>query len=228
MKNNCRSFASTPWRALRAALWAGLLAAASGLAFAQQPSPSSPSSWYGGLSVGQTLQDLDDREIGVPGASASSLNEGQSRTGYKLFIGKRLARHFAIEGAYTDFGRFHAERQVTAPAAGTLEARMKVTGWSGDLVGLLPFDNGASLFAKLGLIYSNINTTYTPGGAVAAPPNPNPKRSELGAKWGGGIGYELTQKIGLRFEYEVAKRVGDNTTGEADVKLMSLGALYRF
>jgi opacity protein-like surface antigen len=209
---------------LAPAALAAALAAGSGAAFAQQPA----SSWYAGLSVGQTLQDLDNRQVAVPAATASDLNKGQSRTGYKLFLGKRLAPHFAIEGAYTDFGRFHAERTVTAPASGSLEARMKVTGWSGDLVGLLPFQNGASLFAKLGLLFNNVNTTYTAGGAVAPPSNPNPKRSELGLKWGGGIGYELNEKIGLRFEYEVAKRVGDDTTGEADVKLMSLGVLYRF
>jgi OOP family OmpA-OmpF porin len=101
----------------------------------------------------------------------SALCASSGGTGYKLFIGKRLARNFAIEGAYTDFGRFHAERLVTAPAGGSLEARMKVTGWSADLVGLLPFQNGASLFGKLGLLYSNINTTYTSSGAVAPPPN---------------------------------------------------------
>jgi opacity protein-like surface antigen len=206
------------------ALGAALAACMSAAAAQAQVAPG----WYGGLSVGQTLQDLDDRQIGVSGASSSSLNEGNSRTGYKLFAGRRVARHFAVEAALTDFGRFHAERAVSAPMAGTLSARMKVTGLSADLVGILPFESGASLFGKLGIIYSNIKTSYAATGAVPLPANPNPARSEVGLKWAGGATYDFSAKVGLRFEYEVAKRVGDDTTGEADVKLMSVGLQLRF
>lgn len=206
-----------------------LLAACAGAASAQQaadPKHGVVPHWYGGMALGQTILDLTDDAL--PVAGASTLNKGQNRTGYKFFAGYRLHRNFALEAAYTDYGEFAATRFVTEPAAGSLKASIKISGWSLEGVGILPFDNGFSVYAKLGGLYALTNTAYTTTGGVAAPANPNPKSHELTVKTGVGAGYALTERLSLRLEYEVAKKVGEENTVEGDVKALFAGLQYRF
>jgi opacity protein-like surface antigen len=211
-----------------------LLAAAATVACAQQAAAPAavPPHLYGGAALGQTILDLPPEAVPVAGTSSgagtSSLNAGHSRKGYKAFAGYRLHRHFALELAYADYGEFAATRSLTAPANGSLKASVRISGWSLDGVGILPFDSGFSLYAKLGAIYALTNTTYTPQGSVAAPALPNPKSRELTVKTGIGAGYAITERLGVRLEYEVVKKVGEENTVEGDVKALFAGVQLRF
>src|SRR5262245_47883484 len=73
--------------------------------------------WYGGLAIGQTIFSLDDEQVRAPGATQSTLNSGQNRTGYRVFGGYRLHRYVALEGALTDYGEFTATREISAPVS---------------------------------------------------------------------------------------------------------------
>jgi OmpA-OmpF porin, OOP family len=222
-----------------------LLAAAATVACAQQaaapaatPAPAAVvappvvAHLYAGAALGQTILDLPPEAVPIAGTSSgagtSSLNAGHSRKGYKVFAGYRLHRNFALELAYADYGEFAATRSLAAPANGSLKASVRVSGWSLDGVGILPFDSGFSLYAKLGAVYALTNTTYTPEGSVAAPAIPNPKSRELTVKTGIGAGYAITERLGVRLEYEVLKKVGEENTVEADIKALFAGLQYRF
>jgi len=213
-----------------------LLAACAGAASAQQAADAKQQAadarqlvvphWYGGMALGQTILDLTDDAL--PVAGTSTLNKGTNRTGSKFFAGYRLHRNFALEAAYTAYGEFAATRFVTEPAAGSLKASIEISGWSLEGVGILPFDSGFSVYAKLGGLYALASTTYTTTGGVAPPANPNPKSRELTVKTGVGAGYALTERLSLRLEYEVAKKVGEETTVEGDIKALFAGLQYRF
>lgn len=220
-----------------------LLAAAATVACAQQaaaPAVAAPTivvptlapHWYGGVGVGQTIYDLPPEAVPIAGTSSaagtSTLNAGHNRTGFKVFTGYRLHRNFALEAAYTDYGVFAATRFVTGSADARLKASMKITALSLEGVGILPFDSGFSLYAKVGGLYARSDTTYSPEGGVAAPDKPNPTSRELTVKTGIGAGYLLTERLSLRIEYEVAKKVGEENTVEADIKALFAGLQYRF
>jgi len=217
-----------------------LLAAAATVACAQQaaapaaavPPPIVASHWYGGVALGQTIQDLLPEAVPIAGTSSgagtSTLNAGHNRSGFKVFTGYRLHRNFALEAAYTDYGVFAATRFVTGSADRRLKATMKITGFSLEGVGILPFESGFSLYAKLGALYALSDTTYSPEGGVVGPDKLNPTSRELTVKTGIGAGYLLTERLSLRLEYEVAKKVGDENTVEADIKALFAGLQYRF
>lgn len=216
-----------------------LLAAAATVACAQQAAapaavavPPSASHWYGGAALGQTIQDLPPEAVPIAGTSSaegtSTLNAGHNRSGFKVFTGYRLHRNFALEAAYTDYGVFAATRFVTGSPDGRLKATMKITGFSLEGVGILPFESGFSLYAKLGALYALSDTTYSPEGGVAGPDKRNPTSRELTVKTGIGAGYLLTERLSLRLEYEVAKKVGEENTVEADIKALFAGLQYRF
>jgi OOP family OmpA-OmpF porin len=194
--------------------------------------PSLARHWYGGVALGQTIYDLPPDALPIAGTSSaagtSTLNAGHNRNGFKVFTGYRLHRNFALEAAYTDYGVFAATRFVSGSPDGRLKATMKITALSLEGVGILPFDSGFSLYAKLGALYARSDTTYSPEGGVAAPENVNPTSREITVKTGIGAGYLLTERLSLRLEYEVAKKVGEENTVEADIKALFAGLQYRF
>jgi len=208
----------------------------SSAAIAQQAKPKPPPvpvvvpQWYGGLAIGQTILDLREDTLQAPGATDSSLNRGQNRTGYKAFAGYRLHRHFALEGGYTDYGRFRATRTVNTPVSGDLIADITVRGWNLDGVAIYPFDNGISVFARAGGMYATTSTRYTTTGAYTLPADANTssRASELVFKYGIGAGYAFNDRVTLRLDYESLRKVGEDNTVEGDVKGLFLGLQVRF
>jgi OOP family OmpA-OmpF porin len=205
----------------RASLMAALALAASG-AWAQ----SGVEGWYGGFSFGQSKIKIDDSTVVVAGATASSVSKDETDTGFKLYAGRRFNPNFALEGGYTDFGKFSATRTVTAPSAGSFGVSIKSSGFHVDAVGILPI-NRFDLFAKAGVIYTTTKADFSSSGAVSAPGNN--KKSEFDGKYGFGASYRLSQALALRAEWERALKVGDpDKTGEGDIDLLSVGLNWRF
>jgi len=184
--------------------------------------------WYLGGSVGRS--DVDLQPITVVGATAFSSSTNERDTGYKLIGGYRFNRHFALEGGWSDFGKFSTTTNVTAPVIGSAGASVRVDGWHLDAVGILPVRGGFSLHGKLGAMYSSTRTSLSTTGAVAlaAGTNLNPKRRETNLKWGVGAGYDFSRNVGLRLEYDQVKDVGNADTGEGDVGMWTLGVVFRF
>jgi OmpA-OmpF porin, OOP family len=201
-----------------------------GLASANTLAQQSTKPWYGGLSIGQSKVKFDDNVLPIAGAAATSLSKNDTDTGFKAYVGYRLHQNFAVEGGYTDFGKVSVTRTMTAPAAGTVHADVKASGWHVDAVGIWPIQNNFSLFAKLGVIFNEVKTSAGTTGAVVFAPgtNTSPKHSGSNLKLGIGAGYDFTQTVGARIEWERASKLGDDSTGKGDVDLLSVGVVYRF
>jgi len=200
------------------------------LASANTLAQQSTKPWYGGLSIGQSKVKFDDNVLPIAGATATSLSKNDTDTGFKAYVGYRLHQNFAVEGGYTDFGKVSVTRTMTAPAAGTVHADVKASGWHVDAVGIWPLQNNFSLFAKLGVIFNEVKTSAGTTGAVAFAPgtNTSPKHSGSNGKLGIGAGYDFTPTVGARVEWERASKLGDDNTGKGDVDLLSVGVVFRF
>jgi OmpA-OmpF porin, OOP family len=204
------------------------LVALAALVTAGTAAAQSERGWYGGLSFGQSSVKFDDDFLAIGGATASSLSKDDTDTAFKLLAGYRLQRNFALEGGFTDFGKFSAERRVTAPATGTASATVKSSGLHLDAVGILPVGN-FDLFAKLGLIYTTTKADLSSTGAVVLTADRSAKKSEINPKIGLGAEYHFSRALGVRAEYEQAFAVGDeNSTGEGDIQMLSVGLTLRF
>jgi OOP family OmpA-OmpF porin len=118
---------------------------------------------------------------------------------------------------------------MTAPAAGTVHADVKASGWHVDAVGIWPIQNNFSLFAKLGVIFNEVKTSLGTTGAVVFEPGTNTSpHSGSNAKLGIGAGYDFSPTVGARVEWERASKLGDDNTGKGDVDLLSAGVVFRF
>src|SRR5437588_12719322 len=100
---------------LKRLMVAATLALGASGAFAQE------TGWYGGLDVGSS--HLSGIDVG------DALDK--SDAGFGLNLGYRLNRNFAVEGAYTDLGKFHF-----SSAAGDGDLKPKAVSLS--VVGILP------------------------------------------------------------------------------------------
>jgi len=179
---------------------------------------------YIGFGAGQTIFSIPDDALPAPGATASTLNSGQNRTGYRLFGGYRFHRNLSIETTATDYGKFTATREVTAPVTGNLIAQTRVTGASLDLVGWLPFDNGFSFLGKFGGMYAQTQTSYSTEGAYTLPPGTRTYvvNAKIVGRYGVGLAYAINDRTSLRMEYEVSHTVGKEIQGELEALFFSL------
>ena len=187
--------------------------------------------WYSGFSVGGSQIGMSDNVLSVTGATASSLAKDESSTGFKLFGGYQYNPNFALEGGYTDLGKFDARRDVTAPVVGSVSRNMRMAGFDLAAVGIIPVQNGFALFGKIGAMYTMTRSSISTSGALlpaAALTDLNPKRSEWNPKFGIGASYDFSNRLGLRLEYEHVSNVGDAATGEGNVGMWSLGLTKRF
>ena len=185
--------------------------------------------FYIGGNVGQSRAKIDtaatDAAVLATGLVATSATTArETDTGFKLFAGYRFHPNFAVEGGYFNLGKFTTTTVTTGPAL-TIAGEIKNdNGFNLDLVGIAPFNDSFSGFARVGLQTSKTTQSAAAGG-VALSTN----ETKTSYKAGLGLQYDFTKNIGARLEWE-RYRVpnGDGTGAKADVDLFSLGLVVRF
>ncbi|MCX7142771.1 MAG: outer membrane beta-barrel protein [Proteobacteria bacterium] len=185
--------------------------------------------WYGGLSTGRSQLGIRDGILPVTGAKLSNLSGDESSTGYKLYGGYQFSRNIALEGGYADFSRLDKRRDLTETLLGSAPASVRAGGFYLGAIGVVPLADRFSLFGKLGTGYSTSSASLLTGGAfLPGPAELGPRRSEWNSKYGLGASYEMSHKLGLRFEYERINSLGDSRPGDGNVGMWSLGLTKRY
>ena len=183
--------------------------------------------FYGGVNVGQSMATIDDPRITATllgeGFTAVSIDDDDRDVGFKVFGGYQFNRHFAVEGGYVNLGEF-GYTATTVPA-GTLTGNIKLQGVNLDLLGIVPFTDRFSAFARVGVLHAEAKDTFTSTGSVVVT-NPNPSARDTNYKYGVGLQYDVTEKVGLRLEAE-RYRIDDAVGNKGDIDLASLGLVVR-
>ncbi|MDZ4076746.1 MAG: outer membrane beta-barrel protein [Hylemonella sp.] len=184
--------------------------------------------WYGGLGVGPSRSSIDDKRLTSSllssGLTATSIDEKNNDTGYKLYGGYQFGPHFSFEGGYFNLGRFGFT--ATTTPAGTLSGETRLQGINLDAVGRLPFTEKFSAIGRVGLTYVDTADKFSGTGAVTVA-NPSPNKSDGGYKFGVGLQYEVSQALALRLEAE-RYNVNDAVGNRGDIDMLTVGLLFRF
>jgi len=184
--------------------------------------------WYGGLNFGQSRSKIDDPRI-ISGllaggfSSATIIDDNRDRGG-KIFGGYQLNRYFAFEGGYFDLGKFGFTAN-TVPI-GSLTGDIKIKGVNLDILGTLPLTEKFSAFGRVGVARAEARNTFTGTGLVRLL-RTNANQRETNAKYGMGLQYAVTDRLGMRAEVE-RYRINDAVGNNGDIDLVSLGLVYRF
>jgi OOP family OmpA-OmpF porin len=191
---------------------------AGSLSCASQAAETMTGAYIGG-GIGQSkVVDGCDRIAQLAGSAGVVPQCDDNATAFKMYAGYRFLPFLALEAGYTDFGKPNAR---VGPFTG------EVRGWAVPVyaVGILPLANDSLwLMVKGGGAYWNVKETAEGPGLSFA-------RTENGVNftYGAGVQYNFTNQFGIRAEYEVFNKLGDdNTIGTSDIRVWTVGATIRF
>ena len=212
----------------KAAIAAGFASTLALTVAAPQARAADNEGWYGGLNLGRshlglTGSELDNRFAGQGITSSSSLERRD--TVYSLVGGYQFNRNIALEGSYVNLGRFNYQSTTTAPAAGSVTGRYGVRGFGVSAVGIVPLQQGFSIYGKAGLLLASTELEASPSAGIAT--GASSSRSTSGS-FGFGLSYDFTKNIVGKAEWNRYTRVGDSNTGRGDVDLYTVGVAYKF
>lgn len=203
-----------------------VLAAAFGLPTAAHAAIDS--GFYLGGNIGLSRSEIDDARIAAGllggGFATTSIRDDDRDLGWKVFGGYQFAPWFALEAGYFNLGEFGFN--ATTVPAGTLRGNIELQGVNLDAVFLLPITDWFSVFARGGVQYAEAEVHFSGTGAVNVI-DPDRSRRDTNHKYGGGLQFALTERLGLRAEAE-RYRIDDAVGNKGDVDLYSAGLLYRF
>lgn len=129
--------------------------------------------------------------------------------GFKLKLGYRYSRYFAVETGFA------------APAAPFAGASARGSGFSMQTVGTLPLWSHASLYGKFGAWRSTGSASLLAGGDGM-------QRPGAGLRYGLGFKYDLTRRVGLQAEMERFSALDRWGPRESDTDQVTLGVTWRF
>ena len=183
------------------------------------PAPAEDTSggrWYVGGSLGAAT-GLDLCAAVTPGFNTTPGTCDDSEFAAKVFGGYKFNKYLGAEGALVYLG--------TADATGTyLGVPTTVDVYAGGLelagMGTIPVTDRFGILGKLGVLLWGIRSETGIGF----------DRDDDGASLaiGAGLKYDITEHVGVRFEWEHFWDVGNSTIGESDVDMFTIGGLYRF
>lgn len=187
------------------------------------------SAWYAGAGLGQGRAKIDDeriaRSLTASGASLESFTTDQRDLGYKVFVGKKVNRYFAVEAGYFDIGTFGF--QATTSGNGNLRGETTFRGVNLDLIGHLPLTARLSALARVGGQYGR-STAHFSGNRLNGVTAPNPEKEEkFQAKVGLGLQYQINDAWAVRGEIE-RYRLRDPLGNRGEMDLASISLIRAF
>jgi len=167
------------------------------------------------------------------GGTLNSTSLSKNGTAFGVTIGYDYLPNLGIELSYIDLGKAKGSADGTAPSAGGtvalhIDGTFKSHGPALALTGVLPFGQGWTADARVGVFYGDtaIDLTASSNGVSASASESKSTASFMG---GVGVGYAFNPNWSVRLDYLYFNKVGDeNTTGQADVNVVSLGLRYVF
>lgn len=189
------------------------------------------SAWYAGAGLGQGRAKIDDKRIArsltANGASLDAFTTDQRDLGYKVFIGKKFNRYFAIEGGYFDLGKFGFQANTSGNGSGVLRGETTFRGVNLDLIGHLPLTERLSALARIGGQYGRSTAQFS-GNRLNAVTAPNPEKEEkFQAKVGLGLQYQINDAWAVRGEVE-RYRLRDPLGNRGEMDLASVSLIRAF
>lgn len=197
-------------------------------AYAMDYSNFEENGWSAGMNVGKSVagieQDTIRADLESQGFNLNSVLEDRRSEGYKIFVGYKFNPYLAVEGGYFNIGGFHAVANTT-PAT-DFRGKTKLLGWNLDLVGIMPFTEDFSGFARIGVTQNETANTYSSNGLVDVT-GYNEDGSYTKNKYGVGLQYNISPILTVRLEAE-RYRLDDLIAHSGNVDMYSLGLMLRF
>ena len=195
---------------------------------AQAADATGKTNWYGGVNIGRTDLRANggdiDRALAEQNISSSTSLDSND-TAYSLNIGYKFNPYFALEGGYTDLGKYGFSSNVTSPVATTVNGNYKVDGVNLSAVGIIPLNNGFSLYGKAGIFRANTKLDVSSSGTSGVSSTSD---HSTNATYGLGASYAFNKDWTAKLEWNRFHDVGETSTGKDNIDLYTVGVAYNF
>jgi len=151
----------------------------------------------------------------VPSFSAAATNDPT----YRVKLGYKYSRYFAVESEYVDFS--NASGGVFANPA-VLSSAFRSTGFGVDTIATLPLWRQFSFYGRLGA-YSGSRNIFS-----ANPVSLLGDSTRARVRYGLGMRYDFTKAFGIRAELERYSPLSTPLTGEPESDVFTVGLSWRF
>jgi len=201
------------------------LTAVSALALCMFTTPVSAGDFYLGVSAGQSKIDAGSC-ADVDDGSLMSCTTDNSDIGLKIYGGYQFNSNIAVEGGYVDLGEatLTANSDGSGPVwpPGAIESTGEAKGFLLQGVFGGNVHERVYLFASAGLLFASTDVHASAGGFSVSD-----SASDSETKFGLGAKIAINDRFSFRGEWERFMDVGDDSTGESDVDLLSIGIEYK-
>jgi OOP family OmpA-OmpF porin len=195
----------------------GLSAAVLILGLAAIPQMAQAEGWYGGASLGQSKAKDITCDLDI------TCSSDDTDTGWKIYGGYQFNPNGAIEFGYVDLGK--AKLNGTDSFLGATSADWETSGFTVALAGFIPVSQNFAFMGKVGLFNWDLDVNVS--SSVFGSGSDTSSGTDL--TYGLGLKFDMSKTTGVRVEWERFKDVGDdNSTGQSDVDLLSVGLVFKF
>jgi OmpA-OmpF porin, OOP family len=214
---------------MKMANFAGLVFATLALSIAS----TANAHWYAGVTGGTTKSKLNADGLNTQfldfGFTTSTTQTDGRDSASRFFGGYQFNRYLALETGYADLGEVRFGATVTP--AGTLEKRIKTSGFDVSAVALYPVTDKLNVFARAGAFMSERKTQLLATGSIELLNGviTDSKERQSKTTLGGGLTYRVTNNIALRAEYAQIRKFNDELLeGTQNIETFALGLVYHF
>lgn len=188
--------------------------------------------WYVGIAGGKSNAkakgaslDAQLLDLGFDDA-ASSFDKSDGM--WRAFGGYRFNRYLAVEGAYTDLGRFR--QRATVLPAGSLQNETRIDGPEINVVGMIPIWERLGAMVRVGAFNARVRSDFSASGSVQLIEGREQQRHRsTQAVYGAGLFYNVTPRVAARLEYARYDKLGESLVGgELDLRTWALGVQWMF
>lgn len=147
------------------------------------------------------------------GFTVDSANITDNEEGaWKIYAGWRLHRYFAVEVGYLDLGEARSSYDVGVPGQGVAQraGRYRLDGIELAALGMLPVGERATVFAKAGVLFSNLEYSESGTDQSGAPASFSHRTRQQPFLWGVGGSWQFTEALSARLEWQRVEDVGRN------------------
>jgi OmpA-OmpF porin, OOP family len=143
-------------------------------------------------------------------------------TGWRAFGGYQFNRYFAAELGFADLGAATGDGPLAGVGQGSFQLEVKEV-FDLSAVFLFPVSGNLSGLARVGMYRARTTLDVQ----VTGFPSTHDGETNSGFTIGAGAELRLGP-LGVRAEWQRYQNVGGGTTGEDDIDVFSVGALFRF
>jgi OOP family OmpA-OmpF porin len=156
-----------------------------------------------------------------PVASFAPARNSGTSDGFRLKLGYRYSRYFAVEGQFVDFGRTASEMFANP---NTLSSAFRATGFGVDTVAMLPW-RSFSFYGRMGAYRGESRNAFAQYSTSLLGDT-----SARGTRWryGMGVRYDFTKSLGIKAEVERYSPLGTPLEAQVETDLISVGLSWRF